>query len=534
MALVAVALVLPLTRYPLLGLVVKKDMQVRIVHSQTGRPISEAEVSAVGKTQKTDAEGRATLKGVRVGKARVTITKKYYRATTINAFVGLGSVKIAESKLVAEGRPIKITVNNTITKKAVKGIRLKAGDSEAKTDDNGQTVLVVQPGLQEVSVEASGQGFNTVTTTIDLQGSNAEKEYVFSITPAGKIYFLSRLSGKIDVVKTNLDGSSRQTVLAGTGFEQQSDTILLASRDWKYLALKSKREKDKPAKLYVIDTSQNDKLITADEGNAEFTLHGWLKHYLIYQVDRTDVSYQHTDKFRLKSYNADIQKLITLDKTDAWEMGPGFYDGNYYWQRYSYQEFSGISITENNVIYAKVAFGVADDFGMGGIYSINPDGSQKKTLTEVKSSEDQFLGGFYTYKPGEVYYYVSKNPKAVYYEVEDGGSPKEIPQEDYEQGSNNYITFLVSPEGNESLWAESRDGKNVLFIGSIDLENGKEITRLTELYPYGWYTDDYILLSKNGSELFIMPREGGEPLKVTDYHKPSYDYRGYGYGYGGN
>src|SRR6185369_16053847 len=114
------------------------------------------------------------------------------------------------------------------------------------------------------------------------------------------IYFLSKASGKIDVVKTNLDGTDRQTVLAGTGKEEDTDTILLASRDWKYLALKSRRD-GKAVKLYLIDTS-NDKLTTIDEGNATFDMVGWQNDYFVYYVYRNNVKSWQPKGSSLKSY----------------------------------------------------------------------------------------------------------------------------------------------------------------------------------------------------------------------------------------
>ena len=58
----------------------------------------------------------------------------------------------------------------------------------------------------------------------------------------------------------------------------------------------------------------------------------------------------------------------------------------------------------------------------------------------------------------------------------------------------------------------------------------------TTILRNGWYTDNYLLVSKGGSELYIAA--AGNPdfskaLKVTDYHKPNIVYRGYGGGYGG-
>jgi hypothetical protein len=60
---------------------------------------------------------------------------------------------------------------------------------------------------------------------------------------------------------------------------------------------------------------------------------------------------------------------------------------------------------------------------------------------------------------------------------------------------------------------------------------------LSDYSPYGWFSDSYTLVSKNASELYIMPTSGPaksrQPLKITDYYKPAQTYVGYGYGYGG-
>jgi Tol biopolymer transport system component len=92
---------------------------------------------------------------------------------------------------------------------------------------------------------------------------------------------------------------------------------------------------------------------------------------------------------------------------------------------------------------------------------------------------------------------------------------------------------LLSPSGSNSFWAEARDGKSALFVGDQDGKNPKQVASLSEYTSYGWFTDDYLLVSKGSSELYIMSKAGGKPQKITDYYKPSVNYQGYGGGYGG-
>jgi hypothetical protein len=126
-----------------------------------------------------------------------------------------------------------------------------------------------------------------------------------------------------------------------------------------------------------------------------------------------------------------------------------------------------------------------------------------------------------------------------FYEYE-GGAVKLVEDTNDTKFYTSYPTYLASPSGNKTLWYEPRDGKNTLLIGDKEGNNAKEVGSLTDYTPYAWYgaNDEYILLSKSGSELYIAAAnkvigEGGyTPLKVTDYHKAVF-YNGYGSGYGG-
>ncbi len=529
-ALIIVLMVLPWTRYTLLGVFIKKSATVQVLDSQINSPVSEAVVTIHGKSAHTDGHGWATIYGVRIGKSKAVVTKEYYDTANQDVFVGLVGHKTAEVKLTANGRPLKVTVVNKINSQPVAGATLTAGQSTAKTDDKGTVTLIVDPTAKEVTVTSKAAGFNEASNKVAIN-QNGESATNILVVPTGKVYFLSRLSGKIDVVRTNLDGSARETVLAGTGHEDQQATVLLASRDWKYLALQSDRDTNtNDNKLYLIDTTDNNKLSTIDEGNATFTLDGWLDDNLVYQVDRSDVQSWQSDKFRLKSFNAVAKNLIVLDKSTAVDKGSCSTEYGSYAHCYNYQSYAGVTITDDEVIYAKNVNSIyAQPEGQIGMYAVKPDNSGRRTVFEQAYTGDGIYG-YTTYKPAEINYQIGD----VSYEYEVGGKPIKIDSKTYSDNQSKYLNFVVSPDGKETFWAESRDGKNSLFIGNLDLAEGKQIANLSELKPYGWFTKDYLLLSKNGSELYILGRNGGTPLKVSDYHKPNINYNGYGYGYGGN
>lgn len=529
-SIIILILVIPVTRYAVLGLALKKDVNVTITDSQTNIPVSGVEINARGQSAKTDAQGRALLKGIRVGRAKLTAAKKYYSDLSSDITVPvLKSGNVTELKLAATGRQVPVQVINKITGKGLADATVKASDTEVQTDKNGAATLVVPADQSVLSGTVSAKGYNEQKVEIKVSQS-AIKENTFSLSPAGKIYVLSKKSGKIDVIKTDLDGTNRQTVLAGTGKEEDTNTVLLASRDWKFLALLSRRDSDK-AKLYLIDTS-NDKLTEIDSGDATFNPVGWHDHYFVYKLSRNNIAYWQARQEALKTYNTDNMQLITADETSA--DGSGDND-------YATERLGNVYILRDKLVYSKrwdaSYYGAYRLSGKRtAIYSVKTNGTGKQVIKDFDASSRPYITDI-LFKPDEIYYGVNANSNTTYYQYENGRfeETKEFGEDSF---YNFYPTYLVSPGGHKTFWYEPRDGKNSLFVGTAEGGSADEIASLSEYIPYGWYTDEYLLVSKESSELFILPKEGSgdkdQVLKITDYHKPSYNFRGYGYGYGGN
>lgn len=527
---------IPATRYPLAGLALKKNFTLQVTDQTTLAPVSGANVSSGSVNTLTDGNGRAKLR-LAVGHHTISISKKYYQDRRADVLVPILHQK--SSPVIAAqatGRQVKITVNNIISGKPVPDVGIKVLDITAKTDKDGKALIVLPAGTTTQKATLNLSGYNDADVSIKVSDTVVE-ENNFTITPAGKVYFLSKLSGKIDVVKSNLDGSDRETVLAGTGREDNQNTVLLASRDWKYLALLSKRDSDL-AKLYMIETS-SDKVTAVDEGNAIFSLIGWSDANFVYQVDRLDYQLWQPKAHGLKSYNAASKKISILDETDA--QGSNNFD-------YNYENFSGIYIVGQRVVYSKSwysTYSVNSSLGDNqlGIYSIAVAGtggrSTHKTFGYV-SNQSTYLQSF-PFKPDQVDYQVVEKSGDPKYFVYSGGQVSEKPsvKDDFDNYLNGgqYNTYLASPLGNSTFWSEPRDGKNSLFIGDASGGNAKQIITLSDYQTYGWYTEDYLLASKNGSELYILASDGikkdSDALKITDYHKPVISYPGYGGGYGG-
>jgi hypothetical protein len=528
--LVAVFLALPPTRYQLLGLFLKENLEVAVVDKSSNKPVTNAKVQLGAVSAQTDAKGRAKLH-VKVGSQQLTVIKKYYATTTVNVLVPLHQKQAPYAVSVkATGRQVPVMAINTITGKPLADALLTAADSTARTDMKGEAVIVVPADKPTVAIKISRDTYNTASTTLHVT-EQSDPVNTFKLTPAGKVYFLSKLSGKIDVVKTDLDGLNRQTVLAGTGSEISTDTILLASRDWKYLALKSQRDGGQNPKLFLIDTS-NDKVTTMDEGNANFSAVGWADHRFAYLVYRNGLQRWQPKAQALKTFDAESGKLTTIDESDAEGTGDSDYTAN---------QFGSVYIMDNELVYTKnwsASYYSASRLNgkQISLTSVKPDGSAKKDVKDFPVPDNYNYYSVQTrlYEPQGLYIQVpgQNGDKSTYYEYEAG---KVTPKTDVTDQTFNdpYPTYLVSPSGKQTFWSDARDGKNTLFVGDIDAKNGQQIASLSEFTPYGWYSDDYLFVSQKGSELYIMPVAGGAPIKVSDYHKPDYNFQGYGYGYGG-
>lgn len=526
-AIIGLVMAIPVTRYATLGLLIKRDVTIMLQDSKTDKPVSKVTVEFDGKSVTTDAKGVARLKSVPVGGKKVSVSKKYYKSLDTEVLVPITGASLSfELDIEATGRQVPVKVTSKISKQVVEGAEVSVDGASSKTDKNGEAVMVLPADKSEMDATVSLNGYNNLPVKITVTEQPDDKN-TFAVTPAGKLYFLSKRSGTIDVLKSDLDGANVQTVLKGTGKEEEHGTVLLASRDWKYLALKARRDSDRP-KTYLIETGSG-KLSVIDEGtDVGFEPVGWYNTHFIYTLDREKTKSWEPKRYALKSFNASSGNLTVLDET----AGEGENQ-----LKFANEYLGNVSILDNEIVYQK-NWNSGQLSLLGGknvtINSVRPDGSNKKVARSFPAEEGTYFGSARLYKPQEIYYEIYQKYQRSFWEYEDSKftEDKDLSSETFY--NKYYPTYLLSPSSKSTFWYEPRDGKNTLFLGDADGGAGKEIATLSEFTPYGWMGDDYLLVSKKGSELFIISRNNPDtPLKVTDYHKPQADFYGYGYGYGG-
>src|SRR6266446_4719422 len=193
----------PFTRYELAGLGLKRDISLKVIDAATATPVSGATVSVGPVSAQTDGSGKATLHHLKVGQYTVLITKKYYKdgkASLINPI--LSQKNVPSIQLTATGRQVQISVTNLINKNPLGNVDISVGGVTAKTDQSGKATVVLPVGAGQQKANLSLSGYNDADVTVQVSNDKIQNN-PFTLTPAGKVYFLSKLSGKVDVVLTD-------------------------------------------------------------------------------------------------------------------------------------------------------------------------------------------------------------------------------------------------------------------------------------------------------------------------------------------
>lgn len=539
---VIVLAAVPWTRYYIAALFLRQTITVEVVDSTTNQPVTRAQVSVGGASARTDLKGIATLRA-KVGDQVAAVSKKYYSSGSAAVLVPIGKPHSALSiKLTPNGTEVPVAVANTISGSPVPNVLIRVADTDALTNDQGHVNIVLPNNSSKSPAAFSANNYNDKSSVIQVTDQETQTN-AFQLTPAGEVYFLSKNDNKIDVLKANLDGSNRKTVLAGTGFEDPSTTELMGSSNWKFIALESGRDDSGKAKLYLIDTTNFDRLSIIDGTNATYNLIGWTGDTFIYLVAPASVANNQPGGQRLMAYNAKTQKLTTLDQTQGEGTGQSGYD-------YDRTVFNNVYIINGHLIYTAKWLASQPEFLAGkavSLYSISPDGTDKKDVEDFAVPTDigqysSYAIGINQYAPQSLYVqnpivHVPNGIGSSYYTFNDGKlTPTQISDDTF---NALYPTYLISPSGKQTFWSQpTAGGKNQLLIGNVSGNIAKQIAGSSLLTPYGWFTDNYLLASDKTGILYIIPVSGvaaGTPYKLTaSYFRPNVTHvGGYRYGNGG-
>lgn len=498
-------LVIPSLRYGISGLFIRRDIRINIVDAQTGEPVSKASVSMRGKTTLSDANGQIILQHNKPGEPSVTVEKQYYQKSTTHVKIGLLSRTYEETiKLSATGRAVPIRVTNRITGKGISGVSIVAGGTEGTTDDNGEVTMVFDPTVSTVEAEIKADDYNTTRANLTVPGDIAANTIV--LTPTGRVYVLSKQSGNLDVVKVNLDGSDRQVVVKATGREEVANTELYQTSDWQFIILKARRDGAQAA-LYLIDTS-TDKLTELDTAAVDFTIVGWHDHQFAYSTyDRSRQPWKPGQQ-ELKVFDADSGKRTTIMSSMA--------QGDSY-TNYATQSLAGVFIVDSKLVYATQWSGTA--MAISKLSSLIQEVSLPSLVSRELRRETGASLIMVQPTPIAVNIQIITDQARSYQYLNGSITELNVTTEQLLQTTALYIPN----QAGQYIWDEPTNGANQVLVSDAGLRNKQLLTEPGEFHAFGWFGNEYVLLSSGGSELFILPADPSlkaVPQKVVDYHRP--------------
>lgn len=499
--LIPIGFMISALRYNLLAPFWHQNYTVEVLDFQTGQPIIGANVQLANQTVTTNNSGFANI-NTNIGAKDIYISASYYKPLHDQVLVPFMYHGYYIYKLVATGTEVPITLVNTIGLAPLNGAIVTAAQSKVLTNKNGQATIVLPSDLTTVPGKESLKGYDSKTINI-MVTSNTVNQNLFQIPPSGKIYILSNDAGTLNVDKVNLDGSSKQIVLAGTPSVNSANTQIYPSNDWQYIAVISNRSGNGP-ELYVINTN-GDKLLTVNNTmGQDFKVIGWTdRDTLVYEMSDPNATPWTIGAQQLKSFNPSTNQSVTLQKNQAGGFDP---------QAFIFQSFETENILPGNQVVYTTTWSGSDSGSLSEhqatVELISADGTGHKILEQINGGQYSSPQTVYNTPSELVISFNNSNGPPVYFDY-NNGSIKSTTESNLINLFNSPVTYLISPSGKYAVWYESQSSNNTIYVSNLQKSVNSVVATLPSAFkPIGWFTDNYLLLLKNNSHLYIMTASG--------------------------
>ena len=498
---------LPYSRYKILGLFLKSNYQIELTDSITNHPISGAKVSIDGVSLKSNASGIANFK-LPLGEYKLSVSKQFYNTYSTNILFGLSSSKKLNLKLNAYGRQFSFKISNSITAQPLAGVQVSYNGITSLSNASGIAYMVLPARATTYNLVLSANGYNNQNDTVKFNGQVLTNN--FSLTPSGKVYFLSQSQGVINVVSANLDGTDQKIIVPGTSSEQPTSTFLMASPDWKYLILEANMKGTGPG-LYVINTATKQ-INEFDSSNSSFSLIGWSSsdQFLYDELSNTG-NYSGTGNEQIKSYDANTQSLNVLDQDQVVSSAGS----------YAYQSFNSFNIINNNLVYSVNWNSSAQNTLSGLTNSIRQmavSGSNKKDILSLNAS-NQSIYMINRVQPNLLYIAVYNNQTTgnTFYRYTNGSiSPDSSLNSTVVYQPSPVYSF--SPSGSNAIWTSQQNNQPVVFSSDLNYSNPKQLSIPVGYSANSWYNNQLILVTKKNN-LYVTSLNSGAnpPLLISNF-----------------
>lgn len=481
---------IPVTRYFVLNTVgIRASLNVKIVDSSTLLPLKNVEVNVGGINVATDEKGIASLNKVKLGKTRLSVTKRAFESYSKEITVGLGSNPIGEVSLKATGSQYVILVSDYLSGKPIEGVNAISGDANAVSDKEGKIVLTVDTTDKKddeiLNVELKLDGLRAEKIEVKVSSKDSQK---ITMVTSRKHVFVSKKSGKFDVYSIDLDGKNEKKLISGTGLERD-DISLLPDKTGSYVAYVATRENVKNSDgyllstLYLIDVAEGE-LIKIDQSE-QIQLVGWSSDSRVSYV-KIVAGTSASNPNRTKIFSVLASKISEKKELAS---------ANY---------FNDVAMYLNKIYY--VPGNESQASPKPGLYSVQSDGTAKLTILD-KPIWNMYRSSYDT---------LMLNSNNTWYIHKIGTSSAST--NDALATSTNRVYF-DSNDQKSSVWVDQRDGKGVLLIYDVAKKSEEQlISKVGLKTPLYWLDANTVVYRQNDSKEiadYAVSIKGGEPKKLA-------------------
>lgn len=486
---ISASVFLPSSRYFMLNTAgVRVRTSLFVVDSKTGLPLKNIPLELQGQTLRSNDDGYAEFQSLKLGKSQLKIQKLGYEVIDRTLTLGWGSNPLGNQPLAATGTQFTFVLSDWLGNTAIKDAEATSGEDVAKSDEQGKITLTVGELDELTEAVISADGYRTEKVKL----ADVTPDQKVAMTPAKKHLFVSNRNGQYDLYKIDVDGKNEEVLLKASGKEREIPHIQPHPKK-EVAAYISTRDGEVNSGgfifdgLFVIDVQTGDSERIAR--SEQIQVLGWFENKLLYVAVVEGVSAGNPERSKLFSYDVESGEKKELASS------------NY---------FNDAKLIGDKVYYAVSSYGVPQSAAK--LFTIKPDGTEKKTVIDY-----------------QVWDIVAASPKllhfravddkftTVWYSSESGSAPQKIDAPPVVQNSR-YYTY--SPNNEDAVWVDQRDGKGVLL--SVHLADAAEKTLqnvpgLSD--PVYWVNDRtivYRVSTNQESADYILNLDGGEPFKIAD------------------
>ncbi len=501
-------------KYDIFGVVKKQHYSIMVIDSQTSQPLSNATVNLRGQTVTTNSAGQATFPRIKVGDAVLSIKHIYYQNYQTTTLVTFTNHNYHVFAIKGVGTEISIFVSNRFTQKPISGAVVNALQSSVTTNSIGHAVINLPSDQALVEASVTADTYNVNKVSINNNTINS-----YTMVPTGKTYYLNSGSPNVSLVQSDLDGTNSVPVVPASASATPANTHMLASPDSKYIAVTMPDAANTPT-LYVYNVAKKN-FVSIGQSPLGMNIYGWTPDdILIYTAVANGIPDDGGSGSKLIAYNAS-SKSPKPYRLDTANIG-GFNSFSSSQQNYN----SVIVLNDDNVLFSKYWTGVPATIASSSTTITAILGSSNKVF-QIPESQ-QSLTPTTNYSSPPKFIYTSPNTVAIAYT---NAATNKVSYFTFAKGKITASTaqalattianpptsspYYLSPSGAYQMWSRLVDGKTTIYVGDKNGGSAKAIANFDnyQYTPYGWWTDDYILLNSNGLKLSIIPASGTDNQK---------------------